>query len=38
MHYFILAMTTAAMVFFAGAPLSAQSWQMPPDNQRCPSK
>lgn len=38
MHLFVLAMTTAAMFFSASAPLSAQSWQMPPDNQRCPSK
>jgi kynurenine formamidase len=38
MGYFNLAVTTAAMCFFASAPLGAQSWQMPPDNQRCPSK
>ena len=38
MGYFNLAVTTAAMCFFACAPLAAQSWQMPPDNQRCPSK
>jgi kynurenine formamidase len=34
-------MTTVIIAFvlgFTNAPLHAQSWQMPPDNQRCPSK
>ena len=38
MRYFILAVMTIAMGFFASAPLGAQTWQMPPDHQRCPSK
>ena len=38
MHFFALAMTTAAVLVFASAPLHAQTWQMPPDHQRCPSK
>jgi len=33
-----LAMTTAAVLAFGGATLHAQTWQMPPDNQRGPSK
>ena len=33
-----LAMATAALLVFGSAPLHAQTWQMPPDNQRCPSK
>src|SRR5262245_1435168 len=33
-----LAMATAALLAFGSAPLHAQTWQMPPDNQRCPSK
>ena len=37
MHSIALAMTTAAVLAFS-APLHAQTWQMPPDNQRCPSK
>jgi kynurenine formamidase len=28
----------AAVVLFDNLPLHAQVWQMPPDNQRCPSK
>src|SRR2546427_3697522 len=38
MHFSALAMTTAAVLAFGGVPLQAQTWQMPPDNQRCPSK
>ena len=38
MHFSALAMTTAAVLAFGGVPLHAQTWQMPPDNQRCPSK
>ena len=38
MHLFALALTTAALVVFGRVPLQAQTWQMPPDNQRCPSK
>ena len=33
-----LAMATAALLTFGSAPLHAQIWQMPPDNQRCPAK
>ena len=32
-----LAMATSALLAF-GSALHAQPWQMPPDNQRCPSK
>src|SRR5215831_13365134 len=38
MHLFTLALLTAALLALGGAPLHAQTWQMPPDNQRCPSK
>jgi kynurenine formamidase len=27
-----------ALLLFGNVPLHAQAWQMPPDNQRCPSK
>src|SRR5207244_945116 len=37
MHFVILAMTTVLLAF-SSVPLDAQNWQMPPDNQRCPSK
>jgi len=33
-----LAMATSALLAFGSTPLHAQTWQMPPDNQRCPSK
>jgi len=29
---------TSALLLFGNLPLHAQVWQMPPDNQRCPSK
>ena len=38
MHFVVLAMTTAAVLAFGSAPLPAQTWQMPPENGRCPSK
>jgi kynurenine formamidase len=38
MRSIALAITTVAVLVFAGLPLQAQTWQMPPDNQRCPSK
>ena len=38
MQLFALALMTAALSTFGSAPLQAQTWQMPPDNQRCPSK
>ena len=38
MDFIALAMTTAAALAFGSMPLHAQTWQMPPDNQRCPSK
>jgi len=36
-HSIALALTTAAALALA-APLHAQSWKMPPDSERCPSK
>ena len=33
-----LAMATAAVLAVGDAPLHGQTWPMPPDNQRCPSK
>jgi kynurenine formamidase len=38
MRSIALAITTAAVLVFADLPLQAQTWQMPPDTQRCPSK
>src|SRR5574341_149719 len=38
MRFNALAMTTAAALAFSGAPLHAQTWQMPPESERCPSK
>jgi kynurenine formamidase len=38
MHLFTLALLTAVLLALGGTPLHAQTWQMPPDNQRCPSK
>jgi kynurenine formamidase len=38
MRSIALAITTVAVLVFADLPLQAQTWQMPPDNQRCPSK
>ena len=37
-RFIALAMTTAVALAFNSVPLRAQSWQMPPDSQRCPSK
>ena len=37
-RFIALAMTTAVVLAFNSVPLRAQTWQMPPDNQRCPSK
>ena len=34
----VLVMTIAAVVGLGGATVQAQSWQMPADSQRCPSK
>src|SRR5690242_8431400 len=31
-------LTVAALLALASAPARAQDWQMPPDDQRCPSK
>src|SRR5690349_21664941 len=31
-------MTAVAWLGFGGSTLQAQTWQMPPDDQRCPSK
>src|SRR5262252_142658 len=38
MHLFALALLTAALLALADTPVHAQTWQMPPENQRCPSK
>jgi kynurenine formamidase len=38
MRLIAIAATIAALVGLGGGPLAAQSFQMPPDNQRCPSK
>jgi kynurenine formamidase len=38
MRFLALAMITAAVLAPSSVPLHAQTWQMPPDNQRCPSK
>jgi kynurenine formamidase len=38
MRFLTLAMTTAAVLAYRCAPLHAQTWQMPPDDQRCSSK
>jgi len=33
-----MSLAVTALFALGAAPLHAQSWQMPPDNQRCPSK
>lgn len=38
MRSIALIMTAAATLSLSGALLHAQTWQMPPDDQRCPSK
>lgn len=38
MRYIALAIFVAATLLFGGVPLHAQTWQMPPESQRCPSK
>ena len=38
MRILSLTLTTAAALVIAGAPVSAQTWRMPPDSERCPSK
>jgi kynurenine formamidase len=38
MRNLVMSLTTAALLALEGAPAHAQSWQMPPDDQRCPSK
>jgi kynurenine formamidase len=38
MRFFALAMTTAVALAHGSVPLQAQTWQMPQDDQRCPSK
>src|SRR5438445_9887751 len=37
-HLRVTSLAVAALLAFAASPLHAQNWQMPPDNQRCPSK
>ncbi len=34
----LIALVMMAAILFGAVPLHAQTWQMPPDNQRCPSK
>ena len=38
MRIIILLLTLVAAFGFGNASLYAQSWQMPPDSARCPSK
>jgi kynurenine formamidase len=38
MRNFVMSLTTAALLALGSAPAGAQNWQMPPDDQRCPSK
>jgi hypothetical protein len=38
MRLIILVTTIATALAFGGVPVQAQTWQMPPDHQRCPSK
>ena len=38
MRFIALTIMTAAVLLFVSVPLHAQTWQMPPDSQRCPSK
>src|SRR4029077_730681 len=38
MRVLALAITSAAMLASGSVRLGAQTWQMPPDHQRCPSK
>src|SRR5450631_1745996 len=38
MRLIAIAATLAALVGLGSGPLAAQTFQMPPDNQRCPSK
>jgi kynurenine formamidase len=38
MRIFALTLATAAALALAATPLSAQTWRMPPESERCPSK
>jgi kynurenine formamidase len=38
MHLRVMSLVVTALLALAATPLHAQTWQMPPDNQRCPSK
>jgi kynurenine formamidase len=38
MHSVVIVMAVALSAVFGSSALHAQTWQMPPDNQRCPSK
>src|SRR3954463_14355976 len=38
MRFITLALAAVLSLAAGSSPLKAQSWQMPPDNQRCPSK
>ncbi|MEA2987449.1 MAG: hypothetical protein QOG83_160, partial [Alphaproteobacteria bacterium] len=38
MRFPVMPLAIAALLALGSAPVSAQGWQMPPENQRCPSK
>jgi kynurenine formamidase len=38
MHTLVTSLAIAALLALGSAPIGAQGWQMPPENQRCPSK
>lgn len=38
MRIISLTLTTAAALVLGGAPVAAQTWRMPPESERCPSK
>ncbi|MEA2906794.1 MAG: hypothetical protein QOI12_4181 [Alphaproteobacteria bacterium] len=38
MRFPVVPLAIAALLALGSAPVSAQGWQMPPENQRCPSK
>jgi kynurenine formamidase len=38
MHLRVMSLVVTALLALAATSLHAQTWQMPPDNQRCPSK
>lgn len=38
MRIISLTLTTAAALLLGGSPIAAQTWHMPPESERCPSK